>query len=212
VSSNGSNGTNAIKYGERGRKLSAELIEQYQGVQPATIGHLPGTRLMTWALKPGYRNCKLVGQAFTVSSFGLDISTTSKACDLIEAGEVMVVDRGGDVENACIGEFRALAQQKKGIAGWVIDGASTDILECEAMKFPIFARTWSARVGHPANLGGLINLPVSCGGVTVHPGDLIVGDDNGVAVLSPDEAEALIDKCLEVEAREAERRLEYQPK
>jgi 4-hydroxy-4-methyl-2-oxoglutarate aldolase len=207
-----SNGTNAIKYGERGRKLSAELIEQYRGVQPATIGHLPGTRLMTWAIKPGYRNCKLVGQAFTVSSFGLDISTTSKACDLIEAGEVMVVDRGGDVENACIGEFRALAQQKKGVAGWVIDGASTDILECEAMKFPIFARTWSARVGHPANLGGLINLPVSCGGVTVHPGDLIVGDDNGVAVLSPDEAEALIGKCLEVEAREAERRLEYQPK
>jgi len=207
-----SNGTNAIKYGERGRKLSAELIEQYRGVQPATIGHMPGTRLMTWAIKPGYRNCKLVGQAFTVSSFGLDISTTSKACDLIEAGEVMVVDRGGDVENACIGEFRALAQQKKGVAGWVIDGASTDILECEAMKFPIFARTWSARVGHPANLGGLINLPVSCGGVTVHPGDLIVGDDNGVAVLSPDEAEALLAKCLEVEAREAERRLEYQPK
>lgn len=200
-----------MQIGERGVKLSGELIEQYRGIAPATIGHLAGTRVMSSAIKPGYRNCKLVGQAFTVSSFGLDISATSKACGLIEAGEVMVVDRGGDVENACIGEFRALAQQKKGVAGWVIDGASTDILEIEAMKFPIFARTWSARVGHPANLGGLINLPVTCGGAVVHPGDLIVGDDNGVAVLSPAEAETLLAKCLEVEAREAERRLEYQP-
>lgn len=200
-----------MQIGERGVKLSGELIERYRGVAPATIGHLAGTRVMSSAIKPGYRNCKLVGQAFTVGSFGLDISATSKACELIEAGEVMVVDRGGDVENACIGEFRALAQQKKGVAGWVIDGAATDILEVDAMKFPIFARTWSARVGHPANLGGLINLPVTCGGVVVHPGDLIVGDDNGVAVLSPEEAETLLAKCLEVEAREAERRLEYQP-
>lgn len=199
-----------IKYGERGVKLSAELIEQYRGVQPATIGHLPGARLMTYAIKPGYRNCKLVGQAFTVSSFGLDITATSEACKLIEAGEVMVVDRGGDIENACIGEFRALDQQKKGVAGWVIDGSSTDILECEAMKFPIFARGWSARVGHPASLGGTINLPVTCGGVVVNPGDLIVADDNGVAVLSPEEAEALIEQCLAVEAREAAKRLEYQ--
>ena len=199
-----------MRIGERGVKLSGELIEQYRAVAPATIGHLAGTRVMASEIKPGYRNCKLVGQAFTVSSVGLDISATSKACELIEAGEVMVVDRGGDVENACIGEFRALAQQKKGVAGWVIDGAATDILEIDAMKFPIFARTWSARVGHPANLGGLINLPVTCGGVVVHPGDLIVGDDNGVAVLSPEEAETLLAKCLEVEAREAERRLEYQ--
>ncbi len=197
--------------GERGRKLSAELIEQYRGVAPATIGHLPGTRLMTYAIKPGYRNCKLVGQAFTVSSVGPDISATSEACKLIEAGEVMVVDRGGDVENACIGEFRALDQQKLGVAGWVIDGASTDIIECEVMKFPIFARSWSARVGFAANRGGGINVPVNCGGVVVHPGDLIVADDNGIAVLSPEEAEALIEKCLEVEAREAAKRLTYQP-
>jgi regulator of RNase E activity RraA len=198
-----------IQVGERGRKLSADLIEQYRGIAPATIGHIVGPRVMSSAIKPGYRNCKLVGQAFTVSAIGVDISATSKACAMIEAGEVMVVDRGGDVENACIGEFRALDQQKKGVAGWVIDGASTDILEIEAMQFPIFARTWSARVGHAVDQGGLINLPVNCGGVVVHPGDLIVGDDNGVAVLSPDEAEALVSKCLEVEAREAVRRREY---
>lgn len=199
-----------MEIGERGPRLGADLIEKYRGVAPATIGHMSGTRLMTYAIKPGYRDCRLVGQAFTVSSIGVDITATSEACKLIEAGEVMVVDRGGDVENACIGEFRALDQQRKGVAGWVIDGASTDIIECAAMQFPIFARTWSARVGHAVNLGGAINVPITCGGVVVHPGDLIVADDNGIAVLSPEEAEALIEKCLAVEAREAERRLEYQ--
>jgi regulator of RNase E activity RraA len=199
-----------LKIGERGPAIRPELVEAYRGIAPATIGHLAGTRIMTSAIKPGYRNCKLVGPAFTVSAIGLDIVATNTACELIAAGEVMVVDRGGDVEHACIGEFRALAQQEKGVAGWVIDGASTDILEIEEMRFPIFARSWSARVGKPADVGGEVNLPITCGGVVVNPGDLIVADDNGVAVLSPEEAEALLEHCLEVEAREVVRRREYQ--
>jgi 4-hydroxy-4-methyl-2-oxoglutarate aldolase len=203
-------GTATIEIGERGVKLKQEIIDAYKGVAPATIGHMKGTRLMTYAIKPGYRNCKLVGQAFTVSSIGVDITATSKACELIEAGEVMVVDRGGDLENACIGEFRALAQKERGIAGWVIDGASTDIIECDEMKFPIFAKSWSARVGHPADLGGSVLKPVTCGGIVVNPGDLIVADDNGIAVLSPEEAEAHLEHCLSVEARETEKRRAYQ--
>lgn len=197
--------------GERGVKIPADVIEAYRGVAPATIGHLPGARVMASAIKPGYSRCSLVGQAFTVRSVGVDISATSKACELIEAGEVMVVDRAGDIEHACIGEFRALDQQKKGIAGWVIDGASTDIIECADMQFPIFARSWSALVGQALNSStGYVNLPVVCGGVLVNPGDLIVADDNGVAVLTPEEAVAHLEHCLAVEAREAAKRLEYQ--
>lgn len=197
--------------GERGKTIPADVIEAYKGVAPATIGHIPGARMMTCAIKPGYSRCSVVGQAFTVRSVGLDISATSKACELIEAGEVMVVDRAGDIEHACIGEFRALDQQKKGVAGWIIDGASTDIIECADMKFPIFARTWSALVGQALNSrSGHVNTPVSCGGVIVNPGDLIVADDNGVAVLTPEEAVEHLEHCLEVEAREAKKRLEYQ--
>lgn len=197
--------------GERGKKLSAEIIDAYRSIAPATIGHMPGARVMTSAIKPGYSNCSVVGQAFTVRSVGIDISATSKACELIEAGEVMVVDRAGDLEHACIGEFRALDQQRKGVEGWIIDGASTDILEVAEMKFPIFARTWSALVGQALNSSsGFVNGPVSCGGVVVMPGDLIVADDNGVAVLTPEEAEEHLAHCQEVEAREAKKRLEYQ--
>jgi regulator of RNase E activity RraA len=121
----------------------------------------------------------------------------------------MVVDRGGDINSACIGEFRGLAQKQRGVAGWVIDGAATDILELEALRFPVFARSWSARVGTGINHSGAIQMPVVCGGVIVNPGDLIVADDNGVAVLSPAEAEEILQYCQEVEAREAIKRKDY---
>lgn len=194
----------------KGSSLSPEVIEGYQSVAPATLGHIAGLRVMECAIKPGYKDCKLVGVAFTVRAPGLDISATNQACEMIEAGQVMVVDRGGDLENACIGEFRALAQQKKGVAGWVVDGSSTDILELEQMKFPLFARAWSALVGRAAGGVGEVNVPICCGGVVVNPGDLIVADDNGVVVLSPEEAERLLPICLEKEQREAELRRQYQ--
>ncbi|HUY99930.1 MAG TPA: hypothetical protein VMU89_06235 [Thermomicrobiaceae bacterium] len=190
--------------------VTAELIEAYRGIAPATLGHLSGVRVMTSAIKPGYRTCKLVGPAFTVRAVGLDITATNQACEQIKAGQVMVVDRGGDAEHACIGEFRALAQQKKGVLGWVIDGASTDIVELEEMRFPVFARAWSALIGHAVGSPGTINEPIACGGVVVNPGDLIVADDNGVVVLSPGEAERLLPQCLEKERREAETRAAYQ--
>lgn len=199
-----------MKINDRPSPIPKDIIEAYRSIAPATLGHIAGVRMMTSAIKPGYRNCKLVGPAFTVRSVGPDITATSRACEMIEAGEVMVVDRGGDVEHACIGEFRALAQQAKGVAGWVIDGAATDILEIEAMRFPIFARTWSALVGRSLNGGGEILTPVVCGGVIVNPGDLIVADDNGIAVLSLEEAKQHLEHCLEVERREAAMRLEYQ--
>ena len=189
---------------------SPTLIEAYRGVAPATIGHLAGRRVMSAAIKPGYRNCKLVGPAFTVRSPGPDNSATYTACDLISPGDIMVIERGGDVELACVGEFRALAQKDRGVAGWIIDGAATDIIELEQIRFPVYARSWSARVGSNIGHSGAIQVPVLCGGVIVNPGDLIVADDNGVAVLSVAEAEELLDYCLGVEAREAAMRAEYQ--
>jgi regulator of RNase E activity RraA len=191
---------------------SAELIAAYKGVAPATVGHLPGRRVMSAALKPGYRNCKIVGPAFTVRSPAPDNAAAYQACDLISPGDIMVIDRGGDVESACVGEFRGLAQKERGVAGWIIDGASTDILELEVIKFPVFARTWSARVGTAIGQSGAIQVPVLCGGVIVNPGDLIVADDNGIVVLSPAEAEELLPYCRGVEEREAVKRSDYMSK
>lgn len=193
---------------EQSTAIPQEIIEAYREIEPATLGHIPGVRVMASAIKPGYKRCKLVGPAFTVRAVGLDISAINHACEEIQPGQVMVVDRGGDVEHACIGEIRALRQRRLGVAGWVVDGASTDILELEAMGFPVFARAWSALIGRAA--GGVetevVNLPITCGGVVVNPGDLIVADDNGVVVLSPQEAVTLLPRCQEKQRQEVELR------
>jgi regulator of RNase E activity RraA len=74
----------------------------------------------------------------------------------------------------------------------IVDGSTTDSMEITDMKWPVFARAISGCVGRKLDKGGGINIPVHCGGVVVHPGDLIVADDDGIAVINPEEAEALL--------------------
>lgn len=192
-----------MKILERVDRVSQELVEQYKKVAPATLGHMKDLRFMDSGIKPVYRRCKLVGPAFTVKApGGVDAEILNKVTEMAKPGDVIVVDRGGDTEHAVIGEFRALKHLQLGIAGWVVDGAVCDIVALEDMGFPTFSRTVSALVSKMVGLQGEINTAVSCGGVVVNPGDLIVADDDGVCVLSPEEAEALLPTMLEKEAKE----------
>ncbi len=188
-------------------RISDELIKAYENVAPATLGHMTNLRFMDSGIKPVYRRCHVVGRAFTVwSPGGIDAMILDEAVDKAQPGDVIVVDRAGDTEYACIGEFRALADLKRGIAGWVIDGAICDVVAIGDMAFPTFCRSVSALVAQSAGLSGAINVPITCGGIVVNPGDLILGDDDGVVVLSPEEAERLLPKCLEVTEREIKKR------
>lgn len=188
-------------------QISDELLAAYEGVAPATLGHMNDLRFMDSGIKPVYRRCHLVGRAFTVRApGGVDIKILNEVTNQAKPGDVIVVDRCGDTEHAVIGEFRALDHLRRGIAGWVVDGAICDAVAIGDMAFPTFSRTVSALVGKPVGLQGQLNIPVACGGVVVNPGDLVLGDDDGVVVLSPEEAERLLPRCLEVERKEIERR------
>ena len=171
------------------KRISDDLLKAYEGVAPATLGHMTNLRFMDSGIKPVYRRCHLVGRAFTVfAPGGVDAKILNAATEQAKPGDVVVVDRGGDTEHAVIGEFRALDHLKRGFAGWVVDGAVCDVVAIGDMGFPVFSRTVSALV------------------VVVNPGDLILGDDDGVVVLSQEEAESLLPRCLEVEQREIEKR------
>lgn len=187
-----------------------ELVDAYREIAPATLGHLHDVRIMDSGLEPLFPNVALVGPAFPVRLRGMDRS----ALDRIEAharpGDVVVVDCGGDHEHAVIGEFRALKQIRLGIAGWIVDGAATDVREIATMRFPTFARRVSALVAKNIGKEGVVGVPVSCGGVVVNPGDLVLADDNGIAVLSHDEAEEHLEHGLAVAERERRMRIEYQ--
>jgi len=186
-----------------------ELVAAYREVAPATLGHMHDVRIMDSGIEPLFADVSLVGPAFTVRMRGMDRSALEAIEEHARPGDVVVVDCGGDHEHAIIGEFRALKQIRLGIAGWIVDGAATDVREIAKMRFPTFARTVSALVAKNIGREGVVGVPVSCGGVVVNPGDLILADDNGVAVLSHEEAEEHLDHGLAVAARERRMREEY---
>lgn len=187
-----------------------DLVKSYKGIAPATLGHMNNLRFMDSGIKPVYRNCKLVGRALTVRApGGVDAEILNKVNDIAKPGDVIVVDRCGDTEHSVIGEFRALKHMQLGVAGWVVDGAICDVVAIGDMGFPTFSRTVSALVAKIVGLQGEINISINCGRVVVNPGDIIIGDDDGVVVLSIEEAEKLLPKCQEVEAKEIKMREQY---
>jgi 4-hydroxy-4-methyl-2-oxoglutarate aldolase len=185
------------------RRIDPELVEAYRGVSPSIIGHWHKLRFMDHGIKPLLPDTFLVGPAFTVRAPHLDLSALKGVVDGAQPGDVIVVDQVGEREHACLGEFRALFSIRAGHAGFVIDGAVCDVVELRRMGYPVFTRNVSALVGKPLAVDGEVQGPVVCGGVVVHPGDLIVADDNGVCVLSQTEARELLPKVRAALEREA---------
>src|SRR2546421_5088295 len=128
-------------------KLSAELIEQYKTLPPATIGHIINEGFVDTAIRPVYRRLSAVGTAVTLKLPGGDLSLTRAAIDQLQPGDVLVIDFGGQTQMACWGEMTSLAAKMKGCAGVIVDGAVTDVVEIEDQKMPTFARAASALVG-----------------------------------------------------------------
>ena len=116
-----------------------------------------------------------------------------KAIDLAGPGDVIVVDGGGSVNNALIGEIMVRIAMKRGIEGFVIDGAVRDSTEIRDLNYPVYAKGITHR-GPYKDGPGEINVPVQIGGVVVFPGDIVVGDMDGIAVVPSDQAVSLVEK------------------
>lgn len=183
-------------------RISKDWTDRFRQVDPATLGHLVEEGVMASEIKPLFGPIKVVGPAFTVRALGADSAIVHYALELAAPGDVIVVDRGGDREHACWGEMVSLSAQALGIQAAVIDGPATDVVEIRTLGFPVFCRGVSALTTKLLGTCGDINVPVLCGGVVVHPGDLILGDDNGVVVVRPDAVTSLFEKALAAQRRE----------
>ncbi|KAA9008787.1 RraA family protein [Histidinibacterium aquaticum] len=129
----------------------------------------------------------LVGAALTVRTRPGDNLMVHKALDMAEPGDLIVVDAGGETKNAIIGELMVAHGLRRGIAGFVIDGAIRDVGTIRTMGLPVHARSVSHR-GPYKDGPGEVNVPISVGGMVVHPGDLIVGDDDGIVAIPQGDA------------------------
>jgi regulator of RNase E activity RraA len=167
---------------------------------------MAGGGLMRHQIKPIAAGTKLLGTAVTVMARPGDVLYVMHAADVAQPGDVIVVDGGGCADLAMIGDgISYYMQRHRGIAGIVIDGGVRDVKGIRELGFPTFACGFSARI-HGAEGPGAINVPISCGGVVVSPGDVILGDDDGVVVVPREHAESVADTADSVLAGEKRRR------
>jgi regulator of RNase E activity RraA len=135
-----------------------------------------------------------------------DNLATLRAFDYCRPGDILVVDAGGDVSNAIVGGIITAAAAMLGLAGFVLDGAIRDVAEIREREFPVYARGVTHR-GPYKNGPGEINVPVNIGGMVVNPGDIIIGDQDGLLAFPAADAKFLIAKAQAQHAAE-ERQME----
>ncbi|MGM9425490.1 RraA family protein [Hydrogenophaga sp. MI9] len=171
-------------------RVAPDLVAQAARFQPAIFSDIHGRRGALHgriqALRP---RMKLAGPAFTVEVRPGDNLMIHAAMALAKPGDVLVIDGKGDQTSALMGTIMMTACRQLGLAGVVVDGAVRDSLEIDEMDYPVFSVGTNPN-GPTKNNGGRIGHPISIGGVTVHPGDFVIGDGDGVVVV---EREALAD-------------------
>ncbi len=188
------------------KRPSNDLLQRFNNIPTAFIGDTVN-RFFCVDSRIKMINKKsqlsMVGSAFTVRTRIADNLMVHKAIDMAEPGDVIVIDAEGNMNAAIFGVHMATMAMKKKFEGYVVDGCIRDVEEIEKMDFPVFAKGVNPR-GPYKDGPGEINVPISCGGVVVRPGDIIVGDRDGLAVIPLEEAEIVLEKLKAIFKEEEE--------
>jgi 4-hydroxy-4-methyl-2-oxoglutarate aldolase len=186
-------------------RVPADLVAKARRFQASILADVGGRRgTLGGRIQPLARTMKVAGPAFTVEVRPGDNLMIHAALALARPGDVIVVDGKGDLSCALTGALMAAHAHKAGIAGFVIDGAVRDTEDCARGDFPVFAAGANPN-GPLKNSGGRINWPVSLAGTTVNPGDLVVGDADGVVVVPRETAAEIVGAAQAKVDAEAER-------
>lgn len=156
---------------------------------------------MDHEIRPWSRKVKMAGPAFTVQVHTADILMVSKALKECPPEHVLVIDGHGERNTALWGGLTTLSAWKKGLAGVVVDGAIRDLMDIAKSELPVFARAVVPNAGG-AEYVGRLQCAVSCGGQVVHPGDWLVGDEDGVVVVPAERLDAVLEKAGRIVAAE----------
>jgi regulator of RNase E activity RraA len=195
----------AIRKNPSAPQVAPEIIAALHDIPVAALSDNMHRNIGSVGLQPYHRpgHKTMAGTAVTVKTRGGDNFTMMRAFEFCRPGDVLVIDAGGDVTNAVIGGILSFYAATIGTVGVVLDGAIRDVAEIRARDFPVYARGVNHR-GPYKDGPGEINVPVSVGGMVVNPGDIVVGDQDGLMAFARDEAELLIEKAhahLATEAR-----------
>ena len=174
-------------------KPAHDLVQGLGSIPSATLSDAMGrNNAMSHRIRPLYEGVRLAGTALTVQCPTGDNLMIHKAFQIASPGDVLVVDTQGSHDHGLLGENMALYARRIGLNGLVIDGSVRDSTALRRMRFPVFSVGVAPRSGVKETPGS-INVPVTCGGIVVSPGDVVVGDDDGVVVIPGTRAEEVLE-------------------
>ena len=183
--------------------MPAEVAARFARASPAAIGAFRHWGFMDPGVQSMQANVRIAGPAVTIHQPSVDGEIIRHTLGQLRRGDVLVVDRCGDGRHAGFGGIFAHAAKIAAIAGLIVDGVVADVAELRHYRIPVWSRGLSAiTVKRIGGLGGSLCLPVSCGGVAVSPGDVVIADDCGVVVIDAREAVATVERAIALQAAE----------
>lgn len=169
------------------------LLEEYYSITPGVSDVMNRLNAMSPDIKPVFEGIRMVGIALTVKTITSDLAPVIKALELIQSGDIIVVDTHNSKDTAFWGEIVCMEARRKGATGIILDSAVRDVVELREFKFPVLCQGIAPNVASLVGFG-YVNVPIQCGGAAVNPSDIVIVDDNGVVVVPQNEAEDVLKK------------------